>query len=228
MNPHPATVNGSPRPAGRTVALELPDNANIPPIRGWFKTTRSDDALELIGANPLAFVLAAVIAYRGRWHDGFNRFGLGLGEALLGDYRAYGMSEQQYRTAKAQLENWKFATFRATNKGTVGKLTDTRLFSIIPSDSNDQANEQLTTGQRPGNDRVTTNKELKSEKSFKRENGTPSGKKEFWKLHRELQDLQALIDREREKDRPERDVDLIKALKAKILAVRAEMKEPTN
>lgn len=132
------------------------------PARGWFKATRSEEALELIRANPLALVLAYVIATRARWRDGFNRYGLELGEAMLGDFESYGMTEQQYRTAKEQLAKWKFAAFRATNKGSIGKLTDTRLFSILATGSNEQNDKQVTDSQRTGNGRVTTNEEQKS------------------------------------------------------------------
>lgn len=133
-----------------------------PDRRGWFKAMRGPDALELIRANPLAFVLAYVIAHRARWRDGFSADGLQLGDALLGDWRACGMSQQEYRTAKAQLAKWRFATFRATSRGTIGKLIDTRLFSILASQSNEQNNEQLTSEQRAANEQLTTNQELKS------------------------------------------------------------------
>ena len=112
--------------------------------QGWFKAMRGGDALELLSANPLAYVLASVIAHRARWREGFSRHGLGQGEAMLGDYKRCGMTQQQYRTAKAQLTEWHFATFRATNKGTVGKLMDSRLFSTSPDDEQRTSNEQKT------------------------------------------------------------------------------------
>lgn len=112
------------------------------PSAGWFRAMRGETPLELIEANPLAYVLAAVIAHRARWRDGWNRFGLAPGEALLGDHRSYGMSMRQYRTAKKQLAKWQFATFRATNKGTVAKLVNTRLFSVLASEADNQNGSQ--------------------------------------------------------------------------------------
>ena len=109
---------------------------------------RSDATLELIRANPLAFTLAFIIATRARWHEGFNADGLLLGEAKIGDWEKIGMSEQQYRTAKAQLVKWGFVTIKPTTKGTIAKLTDTRLFVISDEVANDQSNGQATTGQR--------------------------------------------------------------------------------
>lgn len=127
----------------------------------YVKMMRGEAGDELIAANPLAFCLAAVIARRARWSDGFNVHNLQPGEAFLGDFGRCGMSEQQYRTAKAQLEKWGFAAFKPTNKGTVAKLEDTRLFSVLPDEPNGQynghSNGRLTDGSRTGNGRVTTN-----------------------------------------------------------------------
>jgi len=81
------------------------------------------------------------------------------------------MSEQQYRTAKAQLEKWGFATFKATNKGTIGQLTDTRLFAIFPFSSHEHAHRRATTSQRAANDRPTTNKDLKDHKQERTKGG---------------------------------------------------------
>jgi uncharacterized protein YdaU (DUF1376 family) len=143
-----------------------------PKAAGWFRAMRTPDAIELIHANPWAFVLAYVIAYRSQYSDTFNRHNLKLGEALLGDYASIGMTQQQYRTAKAQLAEWRFATFRATNKGTIGKLMDTRLFSVFRLEGNDQNNKRVTNEQRTGNERVTTTKNIRGKK--KEKNGKDS------------------------------------------------------
>jgi hypothetical protein len=81
-----------------------------------------------------------------------NRYNLGMGEALLGDFEKCGMTEQEYRTAKAQLKKWEFATFKVTGRGTIAKLTDTRLFAITRLPTNGQNNTPLTDGQRSAND----------------------------------------------------------------------------
>src|SRR5262249_185537 len=93
------------------------------------------------------FLLAYVIARRGRYNLEFNPHGLGLGEALIGDYLTIGFTRQQYRTAVQQLRKWNFATFKTTNKGTIAKLTDTRLFSIFRLQTNQQNNQQPTSSQ---------------------------------------------------------------------------------
>jgi hypothetical protein len=131
---------------------------------GWFKTMRGADALELIRKNHHAYVLATVIAHRARWNEGFSGDGLGLGEALIGDYRVYGMTRQEYRTALAQLCKWNFATIKPTNDGTIARLTDTRLFDILNLAGNQQVNRQPTTEQPPANQQPTTNEEGKKAK----------------------------------------------------------------
>ena len=133
------------------------DTAKSP---GYVEATRSDDALELVQANPLAFALAYIIARRAVWREGFNRHNLKFGEAFLGDYKTCGMSERNYRTAKAQLAKWNFATFKPTNKGTIARLTDTRLFKINPPKGDGQNADARRTPDEP----PTTNLNLKAGK----------------------------------------------------------------
>jgi len=118
---------------------------------GWFKAARSTEAIELIAKNNDAFILAYIIAYRARYNDEFNRHDLNLGEALLGDYRQYGMTEKRYRVAKMLLEKHKFAAFKGTNRGTVASLCDSRLFVILGEQQGEQqdiprANQGRTKG----------------------------------------------------------------------------------
>jgi hypothetical protein len=102
-----------------------------PIATSWFKVVRGDEAMELIAAYPLAYVLAAVIAQRACWRDGYNRHDLAVGEAFLGDFKEYGMTARKYRTAKRYLEKGRFARFKVTNRGTTAKLADMRLFRIL-------------------------------------------------------------------------------------------------
>jgi hypothetical protein len=147
---------------------------------GWFKAMRGEEPLELIQANPLACVLALVIAHRARWRDGFNQHGLSVGEAFLGDFEAYGMSERQYRTAKDCLAKWGFATFKATNKGTIGKLTDARLFSVILDQSDEQnADERRTSDGQPATNEERKNKEGHTERADALPEIPPMSRKDF-------------------------------------------------
>jgi hypothetical protein len=119
---------------------------------GWFKAIRSDEALELLRANKNAFLLLYVIAYRAQWKRGFNRFNLQQGEALIGDYENYGISEREYRTAKMNLEKWKFATFKATNAGTIAKLINTSVFSILNGGGDIPNDKRQSDGRRIADD----------------------------------------------------------------------------
>jgi len=132
--------------AGEVVAdgkVRIPA-ASPAPNHGWVKMQRSPDILELIETAPLAFALAAVIALRARWSPGVSLKGLQQGEAWLGDYRACGMSLQQYRTAKKQLERWRYATFKPTSRGTTAKLIGTRLFDVLNLTANKPGNKRPT------------------------------------------------------------------------------------
>jgi hypothetical protein len=146
-------------PGGKVFVNEFTSSGTV----GWFKAVRSREVIELIRANPNAFILTYVIAHRARFHDGFNADGLERGEAMLGDFESYGMTERQYRTAKEQLTKWHFATFKTTNKGTLGKLMDTRLFDPLNIQADGQNDTRPTDKRRAADGQPTTNKEGKKE-----------------------------------------------------------------
>ena len=83
---------------------------------------------------------------RAEWRSGFSQHNLKSGEAFIGDYENYGMSERSYRTAKLHLAKWSFTTFKATNKGTVAKLMDTRLFEVMTTTGDGQNADNRRTG----------------------------------------------------------------------------------
>ncbi len=130
----------------------------------WFKAIRSQEALELISANRNAFTLLYIIAHRAQRTTKFNRHNLAPGEAFLGDHDECGMSEQEYRTAKKVLTKGGFATFQATNRGTIATLSDTRVFDINIERGNGQNNGQPTDSQQAATGQPTTTKNEKKEK----------------------------------------------------------------
>jgi hypothetical protein len=141
VRPQSAAVKVEPERAA--VAVELVDAQSR---CGWFKAMRFPDMPQLACLNRNAFLLAYIIAFRAWWHDDddkFNPINLDCGEAAI-DYETWGMSRQEFRTARAVLEDHGFATFWATKRGTVGKLIDARLFSVLPSQSNQQGNHKST------------------------------------------------------------------------------------
>ena len=176
---------------------------------------RSDETRELL-ADPLAFALLALIAYRAQRTTTFNRHGLEPGQAFIGDYKTCGLSEQQYRTAKAKLSEWKFATFKATNKGTIATLINTRVFDINAEPINGQNNSPSTDGQRTGNGQSTTTNNVKNEKSKKRGSRPTIShaqqriewEGELKRVGKELETLYSLNDHDKGSKRYNRHVDL--------------------
>jgi hypothetical protein len=126
-------------------------------MKSFIKMIKSKEAFELL-KKPNAFILLTQVAYRAKRANDFNIHGLQIGEALIGDYKSIGLTEQKYRTAKAQLEAWGFATFKGTNKGTAAKLINSRVFDINRED--EQRAEQ-----RNNNEQITTNKNDKNDKN---------------------------------------------------------------
>ena len=96
---------------------------------GFLKLNRGDTTLELL-KDSKAFSLLALIAYRARRSDAFSVNGLSAGEALIGDFRSCGLTPKSYREAKERLTKWQFAAFKGTNKGTIARLIDSRVFDI--------------------------------------------------------------------------------------------------
>lgn len=123
---------------------------------GFIKMIRSDAMLEL-AKTPNAAALLMVIAIRARYREGYNQHGLQLGEALVGDYENYGLTEQKYRTAKKVLFSTGKVTFKATSKGTIAKLVDNSFYDI--NIEGQQRTEQRTE-QRASNEQATSGQRL--------------------------------------------------------------------
>jgi hypothetical protein len=145
----------------------------------FLKLMKNEEVKELL-SKPFELHLLTVIAYRAKRTNKLNIHNLSKGEALIGDYRAIGLTQQTYRTAKKNLSKWKFVTFKPTNKGTIAKIVDKRIFDINEEPGNEQTNRQLTNQQRttnePANRQLTTNKEYKNGKNEKNEKKGPSEK----------------------------------------------------
>lgn len=133
----------------------------------WFKAMRNKETIELLAASSNAFVLLFVIAYRAQRTNKFNRYNLKPGQALVGDYGAYGMTEQNYRTAKKFLSTHGFATFKPTSKGTIATLATEQVFDINAFQDNEQTNDQETGTSRPLNEPPTTTNNERRDKNGK-------------------------------------------------------------
>jgi hypothetical protein len=157
--------------------MERNDVANESNKPGFLKLMRTPETHELLHSDPLAFTLLTVIALRARWRTAFNVRGLKCGEALLGDYKAIGLTRQQYRTRLDRLVKCGLLTIRSTRRGTIASLTSTAVFDINlpppnkrltnknqPSNSRVKASPcQPTTNQQPTNSQPLTNNDRKKE-----------------------------------------------------------------
>ncbi len=132
-------------------------------FNGYIQLNRCEEVEQLLLKEPEAYLLLNLIAYRARRTASFNPHNLQPGEALIGDDGSCGLTSRNYRTAKEKLTRWHFATFKATNKGTIAKLADNRLWNInadIVVKQNDKQNDSRPTSKRQAADKQpTTNKE---------------------------------------------------------------------
>lgn len=126
-------------------------------MTGFIKYMRSEEA-EFLLKYPNANHLFMVMAFRARRTD-HPMNGLKAGQCFLGDYSSIGMTRQQYRTAQEQLTKWNLATFKGTNKGTIGTIVNSKVYDI----NSDASNQQATIEQPANNQQTTTNKECKNE-----------------------------------------------------------------
>jgi len=125
----------------------------------FIKFIPSEKTEWLIKKNSYAFCLLCLIASRARRYSG-HLDGLEIGEAHIGNWKSYGMSQQNYRTAKDLLcklniikiietnRNRKNPTTGVTTLGTKVKLLNSDIWDINIESANDSSNDDLTTPQR--------------------------------------------------------------------------------
>jgi hypothetical protein len=150
----------------------------------FIKYIPSEEAKYLAIHHPNAFILLMFIAESARRYDG-HPDGLKPGQCHIGDWKSYGFSEQNYRTAKKVLEQRQHLKIIETNRtrkksttglttaGTLVELTSTTVYDINIELPNDRPNDCLTTDQRLTNDKLRKNKKEKKEEEkekIKKEN----------------------------------------------------------
>lgn len=133
---------------------------------GYVKLMRR--ALDLLEEDPQAFLLISLIALRARWKEkAFNRNGLKIGQALIGDHNTVGLTRQQYRLVMRRLTHGKIATFQGTNKGTIATILDSTIYDInSPSvePSSEPTKNQQRTNQEPLTKKVRKKERKEKEK----------------------------------------------------------------
>jgi len=130
----------------------------------FIKFVPSEEAMYLLTQKGHAFRLLTIIAESARRYEG-GADGLKIGEAFIGGFENYDMTEQNYRTAKEILvrrqhleiretcRTRKKVTTGVTTVGTKVKLLSSSVWNINLEDGNDRSNDRPTTDQRPTNDK---------------------------------------------------------------------------
>lgn len=130
----------------------------------FLKFIPSEEAFWLMQHKPNAFKLLAHIANTARRANGYPD-GLIIGQCHLKEWSFYGLTEQEYRTAKKILVDRKhiiiIETNRTRKKSTTGVTTSSTLvqlcsstiWDINPETPNDRINDRATTDQRLTNDK---------------------------------------------------------------------------
>lgn len=134
----------------------------------FIKAIRSETA-SFLDFNPNANHLLNVIARRARRTE-CKLNNLSIGECFVG-FKSVGLTEQQYRTAKKQLQKIELVSFRVARKltggvtsgVTVAKLLNSRVYDI----NIDEGNATVTPNQRQPNANLTSNKNDKNDKNDK-------------------------------------------------------------
>lgn len=146
------------------------DTIRIP--GGFIKLMRAEATRELL-KDPKAFGLLTAIALRAKRTDDFSIHGLKPGQALIGDHASYGLTEQEYRSAKLRLQRYGLVDFEPTHRGTIASLRNTMIYDINVTAEQQANNERATDRQRTGNGRATTIKNEKNEKKERTIAATP-------------------------------------------------------
>lgn len=167
-------------------------------FKGFVMLNRGEEVDDLM-RHPNAFTLLSLIALRARYANSVRLDGLKIGQALIGDWEAAGLSRGQYRAALKRLVAHGYITtlgvrsLKKGERGTIATITNDSIYSITGQmqPSNDHQNNHHstvteysnttidatthTTIERPSNDhRTTTNNKGIKEKGKEGERGTPS------------------------------------------------------
>jgi len=139
---------------------------------GFIKLMRTEEVVQMVSEDPMAFSLLTIIAWRAKRTSDYNRHNLQVGECLLGDYENYGMSRSQYRSACGRLVDRLLISKKKTNKGLVVKLLDSRIYDINIEDNRHPIASQSPANRQPiatiKNERMKEGKEVYKKKTFQK------------------------------------------------------------
>lgn len=130
-------------------------------------TAKENTVLWILEKRPTALLLLTLAASRAKLFEDHPDKTLEIGEAFIGDYKKYGVTEQVYRGDKKFLETNGLVTTRATNRGTIIKIVSSEFFDFTKDESNGQRFQKPTVHQRLTRKKETRIKENIKEKSSK-------------------------------------------------------------
>jgi hypothetical protein len=117
-------------------------------MMSFFTKLQHSETTEMLMKDNKAFALLAAIAYRARRSDGWVQTKKGtpvflkIGQALIGDYQNYGLTEKEYRCAKTRLSKCKLASFLGRTDGTIATLENKEVFDISMKSRADKGRTQ--------------------------------------------------------------------------------------
>lgn len=124
------------------------------------KLVATDFALSWISRErPTAFCLLSIVAIRAKRSDDHPDKTLEVGEAFIGDWKNYCVSERCYRTDKDFLKKHKILTYKTTSKGTIAKIVSSDFFEI----GEIKTTGKVTDKRRASDEQATTNKKIRRE-----------------------------------------------------------------
>jgi hypothetical protein len=113
----------------------------------YFRIFRSEEMRYLARKHPNAFILLTFIADRARRENG-HPDGLTIGQCHIGDYKEYGLTEKEYRTAKKILEARNhieiIETCRSRKSERAGKKIE--IFENVKKATTERATKSTTIG----------------------------------------------------------------------------------
>ena len=112
---------------------------------GFIKYMRTEKGKRL-HEKPIENHVLSIIAIRVS-REGNPVKGVRVGESIISDYKGFGLSRQQLRTAISNLQKWGYITTRATNKGSYATLIDTSVYdcNIAEPTNKDSSNQPPNT-----------------------------------------------------------------------------------
>jgi len=120
----------------------------------WMMTEQSLEVLR----SPETFALLGLIARRAVRPGVLNVMGLDEGEAFIGDFKDFGMTESTYRSTKKRLTDCGLAAFRSTNRGTIARLCTSTVFEISRERVDGQTTDKARTDRQANDGQTATNK----------------------------------------------------------------------